>query len=154
MWLFSLAIPALSLGCVQHIRLYSGPKLPDSKVARLTGSHFQLYHMTTLYVDGRQLVPDPKGGWVGSAKVLPGPHRVEWSYKDPTATFTSHGGGVLDAKAGKTYCFCFAYLPKNRTAAGLNTYRVEVGDHATWIEEQKLWGERKVVVGTKPQWAK
>ena len=164
-WLFGLAIPLLLVGCVQNIHLYPGPKLPDSKVAKLTGpgrySHY-LFHMTTLHVDGRQLIPDPNGGRLGWAKVLPGPHEIEWSYKDPTATFTCSGSGTLDAEAGKTYRFYFVYLPSGREKTDvyaypggeIQTFRVFVKDYATGIEEENLWGENKVVVGTKPQWAK
>ena len=161
-WLPGLAMALVLAGCVQHIHMYPGPRLPRSQVAKLTGHHFQLYHMTTLYVDGRQLVPDPNGGWIGTAKVLPGPHEIEWSYKARTATFTHRGSGTLDAEAGKTYCFRFEYLPKSRVLTDLDiyrggetrTYRVSVADYATWIEERNFWGQAKVVVGAKPTWAK
>jgi len=161
-WLLGLAAPLVFLGCAKHISLYPGPKLPNSEVAKLTGCNFALHRMTTLCVDGRQLVPDPNGGLVASAKVLPGLHEIKWSYKAPTATFTCGGNGTLDAKAGKTYCFRFDYLPSSRVLTHLDsyrggetrTYRVSVADHATWIEEQNFWGENEVVVGTKPLWVK
>lgn len=163
-WVLSFVVfGGLSLsGCGQYsqtIKLYSGPELPQDKVA----TFLIPYNNTELIVDGKfvewhRLGPGPPYDEtiIGTTNVrvnlMPGPHSIEWSMSKSNLSWTYHGSGTLETKPGAIYNIHFAYLPmkgQSRPYEGL--YHLKVQDYATWVTDKKT-GE--VVIGEKPTWAK
>lgn len=161
---FVLFVTLVLSGCTPTVRLYDGPELASYKVAKL-----ELPGCTQLTVDGKSVEWDrsyryrspfigTEADWV-RVEMLPGLHKIKWSFQSPVSTCTFEGVGTLDAKSGKQYKVHFARLKgKKELGRSYNTpegraheFIFEVKDYATWIEERYPW-EDKVVVGTKPEW--
>jgi hypothetical protein len=104
--------------CEYAVPLYSGERLPRSKVAKL---HFT-YGTNELTIDGTdafQIVEGQRlhrsralavgeftpysapGEWI--IEILPGKHEIKWVAKYKSLNFPYIGKGTLDAKAGANY---------------------------------------------------
>jgi len=116
-----LCISVFSVGCAENIRMYSGPKLPKSKVAKLVSGHYpDLTYLSTLHVDGKQIIPDPNSRKLASVEMLPGLHNVEaklvyiscerFHCTASKREFTHCVRGIFDAEAGKEYVIAAAIL--------------------------------------------
>lgn len=164
-WLFILLCSLHVSGCGQTVKLYPGPKLPDSQVATL----FFPDNRANLKIDGKPIEWDhSEEGKIPEygdddvyVKLSPGLYDIEWDFTYTSRTLTSglrvievgrltyEGKGTLDAKPGHIYVVKYTYLPIGPATPAAVGSLVKVGDHATWIEDYKTG---IVVVGTKPSW--
>jgi hypothetical protein len=55
-WFYTLLMHIILSGCTKHVNFYSGPKLPDNNVARISGVRFRIYEQTEVYRKN----PNPK----------------------------------------------------------------------------------------------
>lgn len=124
-------------GCRSPIlQLYSGPKLPDSQVALIV-----IYGWNdSVIIDEKDLTPDITGKIIlPRLAILPGKHEITWT-TDPSGMYEYvmyeplnklvHvglvGTGMLDAKAGKKYCFSYSRIRGDITPQSITARMNEV----------------------------
>ncbi|MGB2998998.1 MAG: hypothetical protein WBC59_10245 [Phycisphaerae bacterium] len=121
----------------QVVEFYTGPRLPDDKVATLH-CHGRFH----LKIDGK-ILEAKSGEYLQSnlsVRMLPGTHEIEWATPFPVKEYFSTGGGSFDAKAGKTY-HLHSRSSSPDMGGGLAIYKLPC-----WIEEAET-GE--VLVGQR-----
>ena len=113
-------------------RTYSGPPLPYSKIARLHVGNPD----SAVMVDGRPALY-PRGGQ-SVVEMLPGRHRIEWSFKCRHGTHS--GSGVLACKAGCRYSICCGHvigrLVEKLKVGEATVHTFEHLDQCTWIADR------------------
>ena len=110
------------VGCAENMKLYSGPKLPKNEVAYIvSGGSPSLIYLTTLHVDGKQIIPDPNSRKLKSIEMLPGLHEIEakmiltscWGATSCNASKKEFPHSIrvtFNAEAGKKYVIAAALL--------------------------------------------